>query len=105
MDGIRRRELRFLLIGFGTGLLFPSAAFFLWRLSELSQTIVVPSTESTVGLSFLLVTYRSLFCETEPSRSKLMRIASTGRAIFAVTMIGPGIIGLLHRDFVPVWNP
>lgn len=34
-----------------------------------------------------------------------MPIASTGRAIFAVTMIGLGIIGLLHRDFVPVWNP
>jgi hypothetical protein len=34
-----------------------------------------------------------------------MRIASTGRAIFAVTMIGLGIIGLLHPNFVPVWNP
>ena len=34
-----------------------------------------------------------------------MRIASTGHAIFAVIMIGLGIIGLLHRDFVPVWNP
>src|SRR5208337_1240686 len=26
-------------------------------------------------------------------------------AIFPVTMIGLGIIGLLHRDFVPIWNP
>ena len=34
-----------------------------------------------------------------------MRIASTGHAIFAGTMIGLGIIGLLHRNFVPVWNP
>jgi hypothetical protein len=34
-----------------------------------------------------------------------MRIASTGHAIFAVTMIGLGIIGLFHRNFVPVWNP
>jgi len=34
-----------------------------------------------------------------------MRIPSTGRAIFAVTMIGLGIIGLIHRNFVPVWNP
>lgn len=34
-----------------------------------------------------------------------MRIASTGHAIFAVIMIGLGIIGLLNRDFVPVWNP
>ncbi|MGH9587820.1 MAG: hypothetical protein ACRD3F_12770 [Acidobacteriaceae bacterium] len=34
-----------------------------------------------------------------------MRIANTGRPIFAVTMIGLGIIGLLDRGFVPVWNP
>lgn len=34
-----------------------------------------------------------------------MRIASTGHVIFAVTMIGLGIIGLLHPNFVPVWNP
>ncbi|MGO9864241.1 MAG: hypothetical protein ACLPLR_11575 [Terriglobales bacterium] len=34
-----------------------------------------------------------------------MRIASTGRGIFAVTMIGLGIIGLVRRDFVPGWNP
>jgi uncharacterized membrane protein len=34
-----------------------------------------------------------------------MRIASTGRVIFAVTMTGLGIIGLLHRNFVPLWNP
>jgi uncharacterized membrane protein len=34
-----------------------------------------------------------------------MRIASLGHAIFAVTMIGLGVVGLLHRDFVPVWNP
>jgi hypothetical protein len=34
-----------------------------------------------------------------------MRIASTSRAIFAATMIGLGILGLLHPNFVPVWNP
>jgi uncharacterized membrane protein len=51
------------------------------------------------------VTYSSLFYETEPSWSKPMRIASTGRAIFAVTMIGLGIIGVVRRDFVPLWNP
>jgi uncharacterized membrane protein len=34
-----------------------------------------------------------------------MRIASIGHALFLVTMIGLGIGGLLHPDFVPVWNP
>jgi hypothetical protein len=42
--------------------------------------------------------------ENQPG-SAPMRIASTGHAIFAVTMIGLGIIGLFHRNFVPVWNP
>lgn len=34
-----------------------------------------------------------------------MRIASTGHAVFSVTMIGLGIVGLLRRDLVPVWSP
>ena len=34
-----------------------------------------------------------------------MRIARVGHAFFAVTMIGLGAVGLLHPDFVPLWNP
>lgn len=34
-----------------------------------------------------------------------MRIASVGHAIFAVVMIGLGVVGLLHPGFVPLWNP
>jgi len=34
-----------------------------------------------------------------------MRIASTGHLVFSIAMIGLGIVGLLHPEFVPVWNP
>ena len=34
-----------------------------------------------------------------------MRIAGSGHWVFPITMIGLGILGLLNRDFVPVWNP
>lgn len=34
-----------------------------------------------------------------------MRIGSIGHALYSVSMIGLGIVGLLYPDFVPVWNP
>src|SRR5947207_12236849 len=34
-----------------------------------------------------------------------MRIANTGHAVFAIIMMGVGIVGILHANLMPVWNP
>jgi uncharacterized membrane protein len=34
-----------------------------------------------------------------------MRSANTGHVAFAITMIGIGIVGILNRDLMPLWNP
>src|SRR3954470_19202453 len=42
---------------------------------------------------------------TDRTSSKRTSIASVGHAVFAVTLVGLGILGLFKREFAPIWEP
>src|SRR5262249_16948472 len=47
---------------------------------------------------------KNLFMARNNQRNKSLHIVSAGHLIFALTMIGLGIVGLVKGDFTPTWG-
>lgn len=67
--------------------------------------MLVSFAESGVGLSFLLYSIAHSFLRKWTFLEQADAHRKHRSCDLRVTMIGLGIIGLLHCNFVPVWNP